>query len=139
MTREPAKMGRPPKPFDEKLFEGLCHIQCTLAEISGVMNLSDDTVERRCKDLYGTTFAEVFKQKRAGGLISLRRAQFRLAETNAAMGIWLGKQYLEQSEPLTRIEITTDDADKAIDEALQKHNLPKPDTFEGEPMTEGEM
>ena len=100
MADEPAKMGRPPKPFDVNIFEGLCYIQCTLTEISGVMGLSDDTIERRCKELYGATFAEVFKDKRAGGLISLRRAQFRLAETNATMGIWLGKQYLDQKDKL---------------------------------------
>lgn len=32
------------------------------------------------------------------GFVSLRRSQFRLAEKNAAMGIWLGKQYLGQKD-----------------------------------------
>lgn len=110
MGDESAKMGRPLKSFDVKVFEGLCHIQCTLSEIAGVMDLSDDTIERRCKELYGCTFAEVFKQKRAGGLISLRRAQFRLAESNATMGIWLGKQYLDQKDKL-EIDVRKLDAD----------------------------
>ena len=39
----------------------------------------------------------------------------------------------------TQIRVTVDDADKAIDEALEKHNLPKPDTFAGESLAEGEM
>lgn len=39
----------------------------------------------------------------------------------------------------TQVRVTIDEADKAIDEALEKHNLPKPDTFAGEPLTEGEM
>ena len=43
-------------------------------------------------------FSEVFKEKRGVGKISLRRAQFRLAEKNANMAIWLGKQYLGQSD-----------------------------------------
>ena len=43
-------------------------------------------------------FSEVFKQKRGVGKISLRRHQWRLAEKNANMAIWLGKQYLGQSD-----------------------------------------
>lgn len=30
--------------------------------------------------------------------MSLRRSQFRIAETNATMAIWLGKQYLGQKD-----------------------------------------
>ena len=40
----------------------------------------------------------VFENGRAGGLESLRRIQFKLAETNAAMAIFLGKTYLGQSD-----------------------------------------
>lgn len=43
-------------------------------------------------------FAEVFKQKRTIGRISLRRAQNRLAMRNATMAIWLGKQWLGQTD-----------------------------------------
>ena len=32
------------------------------------------------------------------GKASLRRTQFRMAETSAAMAIWLGKQYLGQKD-----------------------------------------
>lgn len=35
--------------------------------------------------------------------------------------------------------ITAQEADKVIDEALQKHQLPKPETFAGEEMLEPEM
>lgn len=35
--------------------------------------------------------------------------------------------------------ITANEADQAIDEALSKHNLPKPEIFAGETLTEGEM
>lgn len=43
-------------------------------------------------------FSEVFKQKRGVGKISLRRSQWRLAEKNANMAIFLGKQYLGQKD-----------------------------------------
>lgn len=39
----------------------------------------------------------------------------------------------------TQLKITSDDADKAINEALEKHNLPKPESFAGEPLVESEM
>ena len=43
-------------------------------------------------------FADVFAQKRVKGLISLRRAQFALAEKSAPMAIFLGKNYLGQTD-----------------------------------------
>ena len=44
------------------------------------------------------TFSEVFAVKRQKGRASLRHAQFQLAQKNARMAIWLGKQYLDQTE-----------------------------------------
>ena len=91
-------MARPKIDIDQVQFEKLCEIQCTLTEIAGWFRCSEDTVERWCKRTYKESFAEVFKQKRAPGLISLRRAQFQMAQTNTTMAIWLGKQYLGQTD-----------------------------------------
>ena len=96
-------MARPRKEIDQKNFESLCGLQCTLEEICGFFSVTDKTLNGWCKRTYGESFSEVFKQKRAAGKISLRRSQFRLAEKNASMAIWLGKQYLEQTE-MGRIE-----------------------------------
>lgn len=93
-----AKMGRPRVEIKEDQFEGLCGIQCTLSEIAGIFKCSGDTIERWCKRTYKTTFAEAFKKYSASGKMSLRRLQFRMAETNATMAIWLGKQYLGQTD-----------------------------------------
>lgn len=82
-----------------KYIEGLCHIQCTAAEIAGVMGCSTETLSRKIKETHGIGFSEFYKQHSDGGKASLRRAQFRLAERNAGMAIWLGKQYLGQREP----------------------------------------
>lgn len=91
-------MARPKIEIDTKNFESLCGLQCTLSEIADFFKCSEDTVERWCKRTYTESFAEVFKKKSGRGKISIRRAQFRLAETNATMAIWLGKQYLGQSD-----------------------------------------
>lgn len=91
-------MGRPLKELDDKTFEGLCGIQCTLEEISSVMRVSPDTVERWCKRHYGMSFADAYKKHSSVGKVSLRRSQFKLAQRSAAMAIWLGKQYLGQRD-----------------------------------------
>ena len=93
-----AKTGRPKKEIDEKLFENLCSIQCTEAEICSVLECSEDTLNRWCKKTYRLTFADTFKNKSKRGKASLRRTQFKLAEKNAAMAIFLGKQYLGQKD-----------------------------------------
>lgn len=119
------KMGRPLKEIDKHQFEKLCNLQCTLLEIAGFFNCSDDTIERWCKRTYKTTFAECFKTFSQGGKISLRRTQFKLAERSAAMAIFLGKQYLGQTDKTemdvnTQIQnplegISTEDIKKLID------------------------
>lgn len=94
-------MARPHKEIDQKNFESLCGLQCTLEEICGFFGVTDKTLDGWCKRTYKQSFSEVFKQKRGAGKISLRRAQFRLAEKNANMAIWMGKQYLGQTETPT--------------------------------------
>lgn len=91
-------MARPLKEVDRKNFESLCAIQCTKEEICAFFEVTDKTLESWCKRTYKAGFSEVFRQKRGKGKISLRRAQFQLAQKNANMAIWLGKQYLGQKE-----------------------------------------
>lgn len=109
--------GRPQKEIDKKIFENLCGLQCTLEEIAGVFDCSVDTIERWCKREYGETFAETYKKHSAKGKMSLRRAQFKLAEKSAAMAIFLGKNYLGQKDNI----IETDEQTlQAVGEALVK-------------------
>lgn len=91
-------MARPRKEIDQENFEKLCGLQCTLDEIAGFFKCSSDTIERWCKRTYNESFADTFKKHSAAGKMSLRRAQFKLAEKSAAMAIWLGKQYLGQRD-----------------------------------------
>ena len=91
-------MARPRKEIDQEQFEKLCALQCTEEEICGWLDVCTETLNSWCKRTYKKSFSEVFKLKRGKGKISLRRNQFRLAETNASMAIWLGKQYLGQCD-----------------------------------------
>ena len=99
-------MGRPKKKISQKQFESLCAIQCTEEEICDVLEVTDKTLTRWCKDTYNKPFSEVFREKRALGKASLRRNQWKLAEKgNSTMQIWLGKQILKQSESPLQDEI----------------------------------
>ncbi len=91
-------MARPNKELDSKTFEGLCNLQCTEDEICGFLDTTDKTLNKWCKRTYGMGFSDTFKKYSQGGKVSLRRNQFRMAETNASMAIWLGKQYLGQRD-----------------------------------------
>ena len=78
----------------------MCAIQCRQSEFCAVFECTDKTLEAWCKREYGKNFSEVFKEKRCRGFISLRRAQFQKAidEKNTAMQIFLGKNWLGQSD-----------------------------------------
>ena len=107
-------MARPRIVIDEDQFRKLCSIQCTLEEISSWFKCSEDTIERWCKRELKMSFADAFKTFSATGKISLRRTQFRMAETNCSMAIWLGKQYLGQKESQELM------VNRSTDETIQK-------------------
>lgn len=76
--------------------EKLAGLQCTHAEMAAWFGCSTKTIQRHLKE--DGTLAEAVDRGQGKGLISLRRTQFRLSEKNAAMAIFLGKQYLGQSD-----------------------------------------
>jgi hypothetical protein len=93
------KTGRPKKIIDWDLVKSLCEIFLTQEEISHVLKISVDTLDRASKREKKITFAEYYKQASVDGKRSLRARQFKLAmDGHAGMLIWLGKQYLGQSD-----------------------------------------
>jgi hypothetical protein len=91
-------MGRKVKDFDAQTFEGLCGIHCTEREICSVLRTSEKTIGHWCKRYYGKPFAEVYKDFVNIGNVSLRRNQMKMAQYNPTMAIWLGKNYLGQTD-----------------------------------------
>lgn len=90
--------GRPRKDIDKSNFEKLCGLFCTLDEIAGFFDCSEDTIERWCKREYKQSFAEISAKKRGLGKISLRRAGLELAKKNAAVHIFYCKNYLGMTD-----------------------------------------
>lgn len=93
-------MARPRIEIDEENFKKLCGLQCTLAEIASFFNCSEDTIENWCKRTLKMSFSDAFKKHSAAGKTSLRRWQFKMAEHNCAMAIFLGKNWLSQSDKI---------------------------------------
>jgi AraC-like DNA-binding protein len=101
-----AKPGPPATIINWQQVDLLCQIQCTGEEISSVLGMHYDTLQRACKRDFKVTFAEYSEQKRNAGNASLRRAQWKAANAgNTAMLIWLGKQHLNQSDNLAQTAI----------------------------------
>lgn len=108
---EPKKMGRPLKVIDWSQFDKLCGLQCTLHEIAGYFDCTTDTIESAVKREQGMSFSEYFDRKRGHGKIALRRIQMRLAEKNASMAMFLGVNYLDQTNERRQqtVNVATDD------------------------------
>ena len=104
--------GRPEKPIDWTKFEELCHIQCTHEELASMCKVAKSTLYERAEKHYGEEFPTLYKKLSEGGKCSLRRVQFKLANKNTAMAIWLGKQYLGQKDQPEQANVKPEDIEK---------------------------
>ena len=100
---------RPRIEIDMELMQKLAKIWCTDEEIALICGISHETFVRRKRE---PEFAFTLAQAKAQGKASLRRMQWRAAESgNVTAQIWIGKQILGQR-------------DKFDDIGEDKHPLP---------------
>ena len=79
------------KNIDPAQVRALASIGCTMAEVGTVLGCSGEWIRRR--------FRQEFQTGQDSMKMSLRRWQYEKAKDgNVAMLIWLGKQYLGQSD-----------------------------------------
>jgi hypothetical protein len=65
-----------------------------------------DTLRNKAKAHYEEEdFSTIYKKYTENGKSSLRRHQFLLSKKNAAMAIWLGKQWLGQKDHLPEAQV----------------------------------
>lgn len=84
-------MARPIKKIDEELLASLAQLHCSMEEMSHIIGVSVDTLERR--------FADFIEQNRSKGKSTLRRRMWGLVQKdNLGAMIWLSKQHLGMSE-----------------------------------------
>lgn len=128
-----AKSKPGPKPkleMSEQLMEqirALGRIQATVEETASVLRVSLRTLQNFFTMHEDAKEAHEFGKME--GAASLRRKQFSMADKNAAMAIWLGKQYLGQREPVHRVEagqpgdftdLTRDDLERLVIEETKE-------------------
>ena len=102
------KTGRPLIAINWKQVDQMCAIHCTGDEQAAILEISYDTLNRACKRDKKMSFADYFRQKSAGGKMSLRRRQYSEAmEGNTTMLVWLGKNWLGQTDKEVSVEDET--------------------------------
>jgi hypothetical protein len=103
--KNPKKMGRKELPIDPQEVMKLAIMQCSNTEIAAFFDCDEGTIRRR--------FSEQVAKGREMGKMSIRRKQYENAVThnNTVMQIWLGKNYLNQTDK------------RAIETSLEVNNL----------------
>lgn len=91
-NKDKNKGGRPKKPIDYDAVEKLAALMCTQEEIASYLDLSVRTLQR------DDEFCRIYKRGLGKGKVSLRRIQRKHSEKNPAMAMFLGKNYLGQSD-----------------------------------------
>ena len=95
-TREPACA---PLRNDQETMDRLAALgaaQCSLIEVRHSFGATETRLNNFFRDL--PRARTIYEKAGADALERLRAAQFKLAETNATMAIFLGKQYLGQAD-----------------------------------------
>ncbi len=123
----PKKTGRPLRDFDKRIFEGLCHINCTVSEIESIFHCDQRTLDKWCQREYGESFSTIYKVYQADGKASVRRYQFAHLKKSYAMAMFLGKVLLGQRDTS---ESTASPNDKMLGELIHALNRSMPPMIE---------
>ena len=103
------KVGRPKTQIDYNQVRKLAEIMCTQEEIASVIGCDVRTLQR------DEEFSRVYKIGKDNGKMSLRRKQWKLADHNSSMAIFLGKNILGQRDvAVIDAEITTNNPLKEL-------------------------
>lgn len=108
------KVGRPKKVIDYESVEKLAMLMCTEEEIANYLGISARTLQK------DEEFLRIYKKGLDFGKMSLRRTQFKLAQKSSAMAIFLGKQYLGQSDDFSNITKLKQDEQDALSIAFEE-------------------
>ena len=103
-------------PISKTEFEDLLSYQCTKEDIAGFFHVSEKTIARFCQREYQRPFSEIAEEYKASGRVSLRRAQYASAiGGNVQMQIFLGKQWLNQTDKITQdVEVRSNEPQVVI-------------------------
>jgi len=118
------KSGRPLREFDKKIFEGLCHIHCTVNEIESIFHTDQRTIDKWCQREYGSDFSTVYKLYQSDGKASVRRDQFYHCKRSPAMAMFLGKVLLGQVDSPYMAKSPNDNPIERLIEGIKAYAKP---------------
>lgn len=96
---EKNKGGRPKKEIDSVLFDELIQLPLSNEDIAKCLRCHVDTVNAYCQERFGVSFSDCKEQNRQTFRKNILAKQYEMAcKGDRVMLIWLGKQYLGQSE-----------------------------------------
>ena len=130
-NKPPGKRGPKEKEITpDQVFE-LARIQCTEAEIAAVMGLTPQGFNYRKQK--SEEIQNALQNGRECGKESLRRVQWQIAARgNPTMCIWLGKQYLDQTDKNETVaQVTTDSTGLEDRSMAELEKLAKLELVEG--------
>ena len=90
--------GRPKFEIDYNAVDKLAGMMCTQQEIASFLGCDVRTLQR------DEEFCRIYKNGQEKGKMSLRRMQWKLADKNTSMAIFLGKQYLGQKDVVEGVD-----------------------------------
>lgn len=114
------KTGRPKKVIDYETVEKLACMFCTEEEIASFLDISVRTLQKDAE------FLRIYKKGLDYAKMSLRRKQYKLADKHPAMAIFLGKQYLGQTDKVenqVNLNNDTDALSKAFEELMKDGSI----------------
>lgn len=85
--------------FDQKQFESLCSMQCSVEELCGWFGCDETALNAWCMDTYGEDFRSAFDRLSMLGRILLRREQVAAAKKNVSMARHLEAQRAVHDAP----------------------------------------
>lgn len=104
--------------IDEAKLKGFCRLKPTLKDCAAFFECSEDTIERRCKDLGSKTFAEFREKNMVHTRHSLQQEAIRQAlKGNSTMLIFCLKNlcgWADKMETKTEISMSDSELDEAI-------------------------
>lgn len=93
------KSGRPQVDIDWNVMDSILQFGARLIDCSEMLKVSEDTIQNKIKEKFGITFSEYREKKMSTMRVKLLQKQFEGAmKGNTALLIFLGKQYLGQSD-----------------------------------------
>lgn len=115
-------MARPRVEIDQTQLEGLCRMNPTLKDVAAFFGVSEDTIERRCKEFGYESFADARGQNMVHTRLKLIRKALEMADKgNTAMMIFALKNLCGWTDKLEtndlgekRISITISKEEEAL-------------------------